>query len=171
MGRPVCATILSMEPRIVHHAPFTVVGLQIITRPMSPEIPALWPRFFQRIHEITDILEGHASYGVMQMVPGEPAGRMRYLAAVSVAEGTAAAPDGMVAERIAGGPCAVFEFPFSELHTAFDYMFGTWMPKSGFRQADAPLYERYGETFDPSDPSSRMEVHIPLRPGSGAMQR
>ena len=50
----------------VERAALTVVGLAIKTRPLSPEIPALRPRFVARIDEIENALEPDVSYGVMR---------------------------------------------------------------------------------------------------------
>ena len=51
--------------KIIDRPALTVVGLQIRTTPMSPDIPALWPRFVARIPEIEPVLEPRVSYGVM----------------------------------------------------------------------------------------------------------
>lgn len=154
-----------MEPKIVHRDPHVVIGMQILTKPMSPEIPELWPRFVNRIPEISPILEPRVSYGVMEMVSGD-AGGLSYLAGVSVADSAAPVPEGMTAVNLPGGQYAVFQFPLSEVGSAFDFIFSAWLPRSGFTQAKSPIFERYGEDFDPTDPSSRMEAHIPIRPRS-----
>jgi AraC family transcriptional regulator len=155
-----------MKPRFVTRAPLAVIGMRIITKPMSPEIPELWPRFIRRVHEISGILEPRVSYGVMRMQAGE-AGGLMYLAGVSVADRAAPVPAAMTAVTIPAGRYAVFEFPLSEIGSAFDFMFNTWLPSSGYTQVDgAPMFERYGEAFDPADPSSRMEAHIPIHAGA-----
>ena len=154
-----------MEPRIVTHPPLQVVGLQITTTPMSPEIPALWPRFMDRVPELEPLLEPQVSYGVMQMVPGEPV-RLIYQAAVSVPS-AGKVPDGMTAQTLPGGLHAVFEFPLSDMGASFGFILGTWLPASGYEQAASPLYERYNEHFNPENPKSLVEAHIPIRPRNG----
>jgi AraC family transcriptional regulator len=156
---------LTMEPKIVTHSRFEVIGMQIRTTPMSLEIPALWPRFVDRLPEIEPILEPQVSYGVMEMVPGEVAG-LNYLAAVSVPS-AARVPEGMLSMAIPAGQYAVFDFPLSDTGSAFGFIFETWLPSSGFSQAASPLFERYNEKFDPADPASRVEAHIPIRPRTG----
>ena len=150
-----------MKPKIVTHTPRVIVGMQIITKPMSPEIPGLWSRFVQREHEISGVLEPSATYGVMQMEAGA-AGGLRYLAGLSVSDQAASVPAGMIAATIPAGQYAVFEFPLSEIGAAFDFMFNSWLPSSGYAQAASPMFERYGEDFDPTVPSSRMEAHLPI---------
>lgn len=154
-----------MEPKIVTHSRFEVIGMQIRTTPMSPEIPALWPRFVSRIPEIEPILEPHVGYGVMEMVPGKVAG-LHYLAAVSVSS-AAHVPEGMISMAIPAGQYAVFDFPLSDTGSAFGFIFETWLPSLGLSQPESPFFERYNEDFNPGDPASRVEVHIPLRSRTG----
>jgi AraC family transcriptional regulator len=73
----------------------------------------------------------------------------------------------MTTATIPGGTYAVFEFPLSGVGAAFEFAFGTWLPASAYLQAESPLFERYGERFDPTDPSSLMEAYIPIRPRPG----
>lgn len=155
-----------MKPRIVTRTPLVVVGMRIVTQPMSPEIPALWARFVQREHEIKGNLEPHVSYGVMWMEAGETGG-LSYLAGVSIADQAAPVPAGMTAVTIPAGQYAVFEFPLSEVGSAFDSIFNLWLPTSGYAQARSPVFERYGEDFDPTVPSSRMEAHVPVVSSAG----
>lgn len=154
-----------MEPKIVTRSRLEVVGMQISTTPMSPEIPALWPRFVDRMPEIEPILEPQVSYGVMQMLPGDPE-RLNYLAAVSVPSAVSV-PEGMTAQTLPAGQYAVFEFALSDIGSAFGFIFGTWLPSSGFMQAESPLFERYNENFDPGNPKSLVEAHIPVRTRAG----
>ncbi len=155
-----------MEPKIVIRSQLEVVGMQIITTPMSPEIPALWPRFVDRMPEIEPILEPQVSYGVMQMTPGEP-DRLNYLAAVSVPSAVKV-PDAMTTQTLPAGQYAVFEFPLSDIGSAFGFIFETWLPSSGFLQTETPLFERYNENFDPGNPKSLVEAYIPVRPRAGS---
>lgn len=154
-----------MEPKIVTHSSFEVIGMQIRTTPMSPEIPALWPRFMDRLPEVEPVLEPEVSYGVMEMLPGEVTG-LNYLAAVSVPS-AAHVPDGMISMTIPAGQYAVFDFPLSDTGSAFGFIFETWLPSLGLSQPESPYFERYNENFNPADPASRVEVHIPIRPRAG----
>ena len=150
-----------MKPRIVTHTPLVVVGMLIVTKPMSPEIPELWSRFVQREHEISGVLEPGVTYGVMQMEAGD-AGGLSYLAGLSVSAQAVPVPAGMTAVTIPAGQYAVFEFPLSEIGSAFDFMLNSWLPSSGYAPTGSPMFERYGEDFDPTVPSSRLAVHIPI---------
>ena len=60
----------------------TLVGMNIHTRPMSPDIPALWPKFVARIGEIENPSEPRVSYGVMRHAASATEG-LSYMAAVA----------------------------------------------------------------------------------------
>jgi AraC family transcriptional regulator len=119
-----------------------------------------------RISELEPLFEPHVSYGVMETPPGT-AGGLSYMAAVSVAHSWAPVPEGMTLATIPGGQYAVFQFPQSGIAAAFDHVLNTRLPASGFVQARSPLFERYGEDFNPADPTSRMEVYVPIRKAVG----
>lgn len=152
-----------MEPSFVDRAAQAVVGLTLTTRPMSPDIAALWSRFIARVPEIGAAQEPGVPYGVMAPQPGPPEA-LGYLAGVAVADAAGPVPEGMTAVVIPAGRYAVFRFPWSGLAPAFEFIFGTWQPSSGFRLATSPIVERYGAEFDPGDAASPMEVLVPIVP-------
>ena len=100
-------------PRIVTQPALRLVGAQILTKPMSPEIPALWPRFAARIPQIASRVEPGVTWGAMQDIGDN----LLYLAAVEVAP-QAPAPLDMAHLEVAAGDVAVFEFPFGEIGQA-----------------------------------------------------
>ena len=151
-----------MEPEILSLPALRLVGLQICTRPMSPEIPALWPRLVARLSEIAGVTEPGVTFGAMR---NESDDVLVYLAAVPVAA-EALIPTGMTAWDVPAGPQAVFEFPFSHIGRAYPFIFGTWLPGSGRQQDARPVLERYGADFCPDQPASLMQVRVPLRPRS-----
>ena len=136
----------------------TLVGLQIRTRPMSPEIPALWPAFVARIDEIPNAAEPRVSYGVMQY----DAGTLEYTAAISV---TAAdrIPAGMTTVTLPAGTYAVFSYPLAGLGQGFCEIRDRIMPASNYREAPGRFFERYDEQFDPTKPQSAVGIFIPVR--------
>ena len=148
-----------MTPSLITQPVLRLVGLQILTTPMSPEIPALWPRFVARLPEIAAPAEPGVKFGAMQSA-GE---NLVYLAGVEVA-GAAAAPAAMSQLVVPAGDYAVFEFPFGDIGQAYPFIFGTWLPGSGYVQDARPLLERYGSDFCPDQPASPMQVRVPVRP-------
>ena len=151
-----------MQPRIVPQPALRLVGLQIRTRPMAREIPALWPRFVARLPEIAPVLEPRVTYGAMR-VPADAPDALLYLAAVP-ADAAAPVPEGMTALDVPAGDHAVFEFAFKDIGSVYPFIFQTWLPASGLVQAATPLLERYGADFNPANPMSPMQVRVPVRP-------
>jgi AraC family transcriptional regulator len=139
----------------------TVVGMAIRTRPMSADIPALWPKFVARIPEIENIYEPRVSYGVMRHGGGDMED-LHYMAAVAVTNASRI-PPGMESLTIAAGTYAAFRYPLSGLARGFGEIFGKLLPSSGCIQAPGPYFERYDEAFDPGNPNSEVEILIPVR--------
>lgn len=151
---------------IVERPAIALMGLHIQTRPMSPDIPALWPRFMQRVGEIESRRsEPGVTYGAMQSDPADMA-RLDYWAAVAV-HGAERAPAGMENLTLPAGRYAVFRYPLSGLGAGFDEIFGTLMPSSDHVQAPGPLFERYDEAFDPEVPGSIVEIYVPVQRKGG----
>jgi AraC family transcriptional regulator len=42
-------------------------------------------------------------------------------------------------------------------------IFNQWLPESGYKLAEGPEFERYGENFDPNDGSGGLEIWIPIK--------
>ena len=148
-----------MKPAIVAQPALRLVGLQILTRPMSPEIPALWLRFAGRMPEIASAAEPGVTFGAMQSA-GE---NLIYLAAVQLPP-AAPVPADMARLDVPAGDVAVFEFPFGEIGRAYSFIFDSWLPESVFVPDTRPLLERYGTDFCPDRPDSPMQIRVPVRP-------
>ena len=148
-----------MTMKTVDRNALHVVGMTIQTRPLSPEIPALWPKFVARIGEIQGQAEPRVSYGVMR---GD-AKVLHYMAAVSVSD-TGPVPPGMTRLTIPAGTYAAFRYPLSGLGRGFSEIFEQLLPKSGYVQIEGqPLFERYDEAFDPGNPASGVDIFVPVR--------
>jgi len=139
----------------------TVIGLAIRTQPMSPEIPALWPKFVARIPEIQGQTEPKVTYGVMWQ--DDSMDVLNYLAGVAVGAG-AAIPKGMSSMSLPPGHYAVFKYPLSGLAKGFGEIYNRLLPASDYVPIRAPSFERYDETFHPANPGSLVQIGIPVRP-------
>jgi AraC family transcriptional regulator len=150
-----------MTLKTLERPAITVVGMNIQTKPMSPEIPALWPKFVARIPEIPHPAAPAVSYGVMSHEAGTMSA-LQYMAAVAVVE-PSPVPHGMHTLTIPAGTYAVFRYPLSGLAKGFGEIFTRLLPVSGFVQVSGPYYERYDESFDPGNAHSPVEICIPVR--------
>ncbi|MEO8064561.1 MAG: GyrI-like domain-containing protein [Pseudomonadota bacterium] len=151
-----------MTLKIVERPAQIMVGLQIRTTPMSPEIPALWPKFVPRIDEIANSNEARVSYGVMRHEAGPPR-VLHYAAAVSVSA-AGPIPAGMESLTLPAGMYALFSYPLSGLSKGFQEIFERLLPSSGYAQLPGqPFFERYGAAFDAGNPASQVEIYVPVR--------
>jgi len=149
-----------VQPQFITKPAFTVVGMRIHTKPMTQEIPDLWQQFVTRIDEVQHISESHVSYGLMDNVE-EQAGVLDYMAGNAV-EQVADLPAGMTRWDVPANTYAVFEATLPSIGETFDYAYNTWLPTSGYQPAAGPYFERYGETFNPEDPTSKLSIYIPV---------
>ena len=125
-------------------------------------IPALWPKFVPRMHEIANANEPRVSYGVMRHEEG-PVMVLHYLAGVSVSAADAL-PTGMQSLLLPAGSYAVFSYPLSGLSKGFREIFERLLPSSDYAQISGqPYFERYDASFDPGNPASAVEIHLPVR--------
>lgn len=157
-------TMMNKEPRLVEREAFLVAGMQITTKPMTDEIPALWQKFAPRMAKVPNAAEPKVSYGVMQNFDQQK-GTLEYMAGVSVSN-LARVPDGMSSLEIPHNTYAVFEASLSTIGEIFCHIYEAWLPTSHFEHVKAPYFERYDEQFDPTVPASVIEVYIPVRPRS-----
>lgn len=149
-----------MTMNILERPAVTMVGMAIRTKPMSAEIPALWPRFVARIGEIAQPAEDRVTYGVMRH---EPPDALYYLAAIAVRSADKV-PSGMESLVLPASTYATFRYPLSDLGRGFGEIFNEWLPSSGYVQLPGqPLFERYDEAFCPEKPESLVEIGIPVR--------
>ena len=150
-----------MEPQIAAKPAFTVVGMLLHTKPMSPEIPELWNRFGPRMGEAQHLAEPGVSYGLMGRFNQED-GKFDYMAGEAVLAATDL-PAGMTEWDVPASTYAVFTTTLPALNATFGHAYNTWLPTSGFQPAAAPAFERYGATFDPTDPASTLTIWIPIQ--------
>ena len=142
-----------MEPKIVEQNEILAIGLeQTYDQDSKQSIPELWRRLTERIDEIPG-RKPNLAYGICE--PHDPGGgRFLYMAAVEV-DSLEAVPDGMVAKTLPAQRYAVFTHKLRSSDIAADikptlqYIWGTWLPQSGYRRAGTPDFELYDDRFDP----------------------
>ena len=149
-----------MQPQIITKPAFTVVGLLIHPKPMSPEIPRLWQQFGPRMGEAKNLAEPGASYGLMANFD-QQLGQLDYMAGEAVTE-VDELPAGMTSWHVPANTYAVFETTLPAIGETFGYIYDQWLATSGYQQVAAPYFERYGETFEPDDPTSTISIYIPV---------
>ena len=94
----------------------------------------------------------------------DPAAHFEKWAAAEV-ENNTSVPDQMEAYTLPGGLYAVFlhQGPASDGEKTFRYIFGTWLPSSGYLLDNRPHFEILGAKYKNDSPDSEEEVFIPIR--------
>jgi AraC family transcriptional regulator len=94
-----------------------------------------------------------------------PEGELRSQAGVIVEAGQPIeAP--LAKAAIIGGPYAVLRYqgPYSNMHAAYDWLFGNWLVGSGRDAADAPVFEEYLNNPRGTAPTELLtDIYLPLR--------
>lgn len=126
-------------------------------------IPGLWHRFHQEVADIpARVGQDRTAYGVC--CNGDDAGNFDYIAGVEVAD-FSDLPRRYGRIRIPEQRYAVFSHSdhVASIRRTVNTIWNQWLPSSGLKAADAPNFERYGETFDPATGNGGFEIWIPVR--------
>jgi len=150
-------------PRFENGRPMLIAGLgERYSCETSAGIPAQWQRFVPYIGNIQGQVGGRVAYGVR--CNADDAGNMDYICGVEVAD-FSDLPREFTRIRIAPQRYAVFAHRdhISAIRRSWSTIWNRWLPNSGHEAADAPDFERYGETFDPVRGTGGVEIWVPLK--------
>ena len=129
----------------------------------------LWSSFMPQRKVITNTINPEQMYSLQ--VYGKdfftnfnPKAEFIKWAALEVAP-TAIAPDGMGTFTIPEGQYAVFHYKGSHNNgfDVFSYIFGEWLPASGYELENRPHFEILGPKYKNGDPDSEEEIWIPIK--------
>jgi AraC family transcriptional regulator len=122
-------------------------------------LPALWQRFGAHRGHVPGQVGGVA-YGLCYNTDDTG---FDYIAGVEVGD-LGVVPKEFARMRVAEQRYAVFTHGghVSAVRGTFMAIFNDWLPKSGYRSADAPVFERYDERFDPRTGMGGFEIWVPV---------
>jgi AraC family transcriptional regulator len=149
-------------PRFETGKPLLVAGIsERYTCESGAAIPGQWQHFHQSVDHIPGRI-GKVAYGVR--CNGDDAGNFDYIAGVEVSD-FSDLPRQFSSIRIPAQKYAVFSHRdhVSGIRRTVNTIWNHWLPSSGLKAADAPNFERYDETFDPSTGNGGLEIWIPIR--------
>jgi len=149
-------------PRFEDGKPLLIAGLrERCNDATSAGIPAQWQRFLPYIGNTPGQI-GRTAYGVC--CNGDDEGNVDYIAGVEMAD-FSDLPAELDRIRIPARRYVVFTHRdhVSTVRGASKTIWSKWLPESGHEIADAPFFERYGETFDPRTGAGGFELWIPLK--------
>jgi AraC family transcriptional regulator len=155
--------MMNLEPpRLVSGKALLLAGLsQRYNDVTIAGVPAQWQRFSPFIGNIGGEVKG-VTYGVCYN--GDDEGNVDYLTGVEVSDFSDLPPE-LAHLRIAAQRYAMFSLKehISAIRMAWKTIWSKWLPESGHELADAPFYERYGESFSPQTGAGGFEIWLPLK--------
>ena len=153
-----------LKPVRTEMDPFYVAGVITLIKENESDIPELWEIFANELEGMNHSVKPANYYGIaIYPEDWEVIGHF-YLAAVQV-EYPAVDRSALVVKQIPALQCAKFihKGPLKDLRLSLDYVYHTWMPKSGKRLARPLEIERYGHWFrGPDWEESETEILIPI---------
>lgn len=154
-------TVAAPVPRIVAGGALLVAGIAKTHHGSNAGMPAQWGEFVPHLGHIRG-QRGSVTYGVLF---NDTEGSIDYLTGVEVAD-FAGLPESFSHLRIAPQQYAVFrhEGHVANVSATWAAIWSTWFAQSGREAADAPMFERYPETFDARTGNGGFEIWIPLEP-------
>ena len=150
-----------LGPEIRDRHAFIIAGLsRDYDMETRVEIPSLWQRFAPMIGSVPGQV-GATTYGVC-ITTDPPGEQFTYIAAVEVESATGLRD--FATYEIPAARYAVFTHVGSldGLDQTMDYIFGTYMPESGYRPTGTPDFELYDERFNPDSRDGELEIWVPI---------
>ncbi len=162
---------ITMTPRFEHKDAQTFIGMGKDCNFGEPEaIGDLWDRFNKMKHLITDLADDNG-YGLCYAPKGKEGKEkdifpetFRYTAALRVTGDAVSVPEGMEKINMPAERYAVFTHKGSTdtLPETNDYIWKTWLPRSGLELADSPDIELYSKEWDPILKEGNIEIYLPV---------
>lgn len=165
---------MTMSPQFVFLEEKCIIGIDTnFISILSPDknndvlIPKLWDVYMERSHEIKN-RNGPIDMGVCEPVTNRslkqhPA-ECYYLAGTEVPSNSDI-PEGMTLKKVPAGRYAVFTHKgkLEKLQHTMNYIYGSWLPKSGEQLRDAPDLEIYDHRFKFGAEDSELDIYIPVK--------
>jgi AraC family transcriptional regulator len=149
-------------PRFETAKAFLIAGVGgRFTHENGAGIPLLWQRYHGEVEEVPNKI-GQVAYGVC--CNSDDAGNFDYIAGVEVRD-FSDLPREFSRVRIPEQKYAVFTHRdhIAAIRRTFNTIWNQWLPQSGFKVADAPIFERYDDRFDPATGNGGLEIWVPIK--------
>jgi AraC family transcriptional regulator len=156
-----------MKPRIEILQEKKLIGNRLTMSLANNLTGELWRSFMPRRVEISKIVSkdliSMQVYTPNYFADFNPTKEFEKWAAIEVSDYDCV-PKGMETLTLTGGLYAVFDYKgLSTDSSIFQYIFGTWLPKSDYWLDDRPHFEVLGEKYKNADQNSEEEIWIPVR--------
>lgn len=156
-----------LQPEIITQPEKKLIGKRLIMSFADFKIAELWKSFLPHRKEITNNL-GNELISMVVYKPGHftnfnPTSEFEKWATVEVSDFNNV-PEAMETFTLPAGLYAVFHYKgLNTDNSIFQYIFGTWLPASGYELDNRPHFEVLGEKYKNNDPDSEEDIWIPIR--------
>ncbi|MBK9401157.1 MAG: GyrI-like domain-containing protein [Bacteroidetes bacterium] len=156
-----------MTPRIESSTEKQLVGIRLLMSFANFKVTELWKTFMSRRKEIKNNLNADlismVIYSPNHFADFKPTNEFERWATVEV-KNFDNIPSGMEKFALPGGLYAVFDYKGLNTDSSiFQYIYGTWIPRSNYLLDDRPHFEVLGEKYKNNDPASEEEIWIPIK--------
>lgn len=157
------------EPRIENLAKIQLVGKRITMSMVGNRTAELWKSFMPDRSSV--LYRTDENYYSVEIYPEQffnqfnPNATFEKWAAVKVSQAENI-PESMEVLEIPAGTYAVFPFKGvpANVPQFMQYVYGRWLPKSGYQLDNRPHFGLMGEKYKNNDPDSEEDFWIPVRP-------
>ena len=162
---------ISMEPKIIKLNEMNAVGVTgIIKSVQSPEfsqnfekVPLLW----KKLSEKADSVAGNAKFKRISLIDTTDKAVLKSdlddFAGIILEDGLKK-PSDLEARTVQAGEYAEFTHkgPMRSVNHTMNYIYGSWLPKSGRKRREGPEVTVYTERIDPNSPDNVVKILVPL---------
>jgi len=155
---------ISMEPEIIQHPAMKVVGIATPYDDGDLSLPKLWSAFRPYRDNIPNRI-GEDFFGIYESYEESDENTTFVYICSAQVNNFDQVPKGMITRELAEHTYARFTHtgPLTELQETLSYIWGSWLPKSGYEYAEKPDFELLPAGFNGADKNSKLYLNIPVR--------
>jgi AraC family transcriptional regulator len=154
---------LIMEPEIITQPATKLVGISAQYNSADLNLERLWSAFRPYRNSIANQV-GNDAFGIYECYEEHDDDvSFSYICAVAVSN-FEQIPKGMATRELPEQLYAKFTHkgPIANLDHTLKYIWGTWLPKSGYEYVEKPDFELYSPRLTPQGPERILYLHIPV---------
>ena len=154
-----------IKPKIILNKAFNLVGMKKLVKPGSSEIKDLWNRFMLEKHKIKKLLRENSVLGLCEYMPNITDDSEFYYFAGNEVISFDNVPVAMVKKEMPAMKYAKFSHKGSlkELRNTYNYIYGEWLPSSGYELVESDTIEVYDTKRNYS--GIMFDIYIPIQIG------
>lgn len=156
-------TSFYIEPKIILDKAYKLIGMKEMLKPGSDEIKNLWNTFTSRKSEVKNVIAPNIELGICEYMPNiTDESEFSYFAGIEVTD-FCDVPKLMLGKTITNSKYAVFTHkgPLTMLKDTYNFIYGVWLPQSGYELAEADTIELYDNRLTTAE--AEFDIHIPLQ--------